>query len=130
MACNCDSFRRIWILMKSLSRFLRVTQLQCLSVSSVRPSVRPPPLFSISFCLWKFIFKLSKPDIRVLVVPTQTQAAVHLRSMHRREPGPTGQLKCAGAASYRLQREKHLWLHRKSKGWVWWTCHISTFIFL
>lgn len=47
----------------------------------------------------KLILKHNK---KVLKEPTQTQAAAHLRSMHRRGPELTGQLKCAGAASYRL----------------------------
>lgn len=49
--------------------------------------------------------KHSKSPIHFLNL-TQTQAAVHLRSKHKRAPEPTGRLTCAGAASYRLKKRK------------------------
>lgn len=39
---------------------------------------------------------------------TQTQVAAHLRSMHRKGRELIGQLTCAGALSYMLQKINHI----------------------
>lgn len=55
------------------------------------------------------IQRLKQSPIRFLNLHnhlTQTQAAAHLRSTHRKGPEPTGRSVCAGAASYSLQERE------------------------